>query len=118
MRVLNSILRSCLQSVCCAGFAGLSACANMDQIQACNRMSYEQAPVVYKDVPSPFFNRCVHGLVSTGSQARMLGLSANPFFCDLSPDVQDLNYDARVAIFEACRKGQIATSVPPIVQPH
>ncbi len=81
-------------------------------------MSYEQAPVVYKNVSSPFFNHCANGMASIGSHSRLMGLSANPFFCDSWAVALDLNYDARVAIFEACRKGQIATGLPPIVQPH
>jgi len=81
-------------------------------------MSYEHAPVVYKDIPPGFFNRCVHAMASPGSQARMLGLSANPFFCDQWPETRDLNYDARRAIFEACTKGQVASQVPPVVPPR
>ena len=80
-------------------------------------MSYDHAPVVYKETPPGLFNRCVKGMASPGSQARMLGLSANPFFCDTWPEQQDLNRDARRAIFEACTKGQVASQVPPVVMP-
>jgi hypothetical protein len=89
----------------------------MKDIQSCNRMSYEQAPVVYKDTPPGLSNRCVNGMASPGTQARKLGLSANPFYCDSWPEQQDLNHDARRAIFEACTKGQIASQVPPVVIP-
>jgi hypothetical protein len=115
---MNPILRNLLLSTLCACLAGLSGCANMDNVQACNRLSYEQAPPVYERKLALQFNRCVIGMATPGLQARTLGLSANPFFCDQWMQAQDLNYDARRSIFEACRKGQIATGLPAIVQPN
>ena len=90
----------------------------MDNVQACNRLSYEQAPPMYKQTQMLPFNRCVSGMATPGLPSRYLGLSANPFFCEQWMQSQDLNYDARRSIFEACRKGQIATGLPAIVQPN
>jgi len=101
----------------CATLAGLSGCANMDNVQACNRLSYEQAPPIYKPTHTLPFNRCVSGMATPGLQPRNLGLSANPFFCEQWMQSQDLNYDARRSIFEACRKGQIATGLMVISRP-
>ena len=89
----------------------MTACADMQTVWDCNRLAYEQAPLVRKERPPLWFNRCVSGMDSPGMQSRRVGLSANPFFCEQWPQETDENADARRAIFEACRKGQIATDV-------
>ena len=115
---MNSILRTCSPLLLCLFLAAMTACANTQDIQACNRMSYEQAPPVYERAAALELNRCASGMATPGLQSHKLGLAANPFFCEQWAQQRDINYDARRAIFEACTKGQVATNVPSFVSPR
>lgn len=118
MFAIYPISRSQLLLICSLMVIAVSACAHRENIQACNRMSYEQAPPVYERATALEFNRCAAGMASPGLQSHKLGLAANPFFCEYWQQSRDLNYDARRAIFEACTKGLVATQVPAIVSPQ
>ena len=115
---MNSILRTSLLLMPCLFLAALNGCANTQNILACNRLSYEQAPPVYERAAALELNRCASGMATPGLQSHKLGLAANPFFCEQWAQDRDINYDARRAIFEACTKGQVATNVPAVVSPR
>ena len=118
MNAMNSILRTFSPLMLCLFLSVMTACANTQNIQACNRMSYEQAPPVYEHATMLELNRCANGMATPGLQSHQLGLAANPFFCEQWAQQRDINYDARRAIFEACTKGQVASNVPAVMSPR
>ena len=92
----------------------LSGCASFEQVNACNRLAYQQAPPVYDSRQSLMMMQCPYGIGPFSPMFPRPGMPPQPFYCNQLM-VEDLNYWARHSVFDACMKGVTSTSV--VVEP-
>ena len=92
----------------------LGGCASFEQINACNKQAYQQAPPIYDNRQMRLLMQCPFGVVPFGPMFPQQRMPAQPFFCQ-HIEIEDLNYGARRSIFDACMKGVTPTTI--LVEP-
>ena len=112
MRIIECImnLATCFL-IFTATLSCLSGCASFEQVSACNKLAYQEAPPVYdNNQVRMLMMHCQLGLGPFSAPFPKSGTIPQPLFCNqLEPE--DLNYWARRSIFNACMKGVTPTSV-------
>ena len=89
-------------------------CASFDQIHACNKLAYQQAPPVYDSRQVRLMMQCPMGIGPFGPMFPKPGMPMQPFYCQ-QMEFEDLNVGARRSVFNACMNGITAT--PVLVEP-
>ena len=92
----------------------LGGCASFEQMNACNALSYQQAPPIFDSRQTFMMMQCPYGIGPFSPMFPKPGMPPQPLFCNQLM-VEDLNYWARRSVFDACMKGVTPTSV--VVEP-
>jgi hypothetical protein len=99
----------------------LVGCASFEQINACNKQAYQQAPPIYDSRQMHLLMQCPFGVGPFGPMFSHQGVTPQPFYCH-HIEIEDLNYWARRSIFDACMKGVTSTTILPepaaVAAPH